>query len=115
MKPFNSHTYRPYFTSAGTPGSSSLRYLCGYLVKSTYGACSEGARPLNVQNQPAALMMSDQPTDARTRLRNHFAGTEAIHHGKKWDELYKANFLPWDKGVPNPVSSSSRMSFNACS
>lgn len=44
----------------------------------------------------------DQPTDARARLLAHFKG-DPSSHGQKWDDLYKENFLPWDKGFPNPA------------
>lgn len=46
----------------------------------------------------------DQPTDARARLLSHFAGAQGTAaHGLKWDELWQAGFLPWDRGFPNPA------------
>lgn len=46
----------------------------------------------------------DQPTDARARLLSHFAEAKGTaQHGQKWDDLWKAGFLPWDKGFPNPA------------
>ena len=44
---------------------------------------------------------TNQP-DARARLLSHFQG-DFSQHGQKWDDLYKENFLPWDKGFPNPA------------
>ena len=44
----------------------------------------------------------DQP-DARARLLAHFQSTDPSQHGEKWNELYKENFVPWDKGLPNPA------------
>jgi SAM-dependent methyltransferase len=49
-----------------------------------------------------AATEADRPTDARARLLSHFSVDES-QHGQKWDELYKENFLPWDKGFPNPA------------
>ena len=44
----------------------------------------------------------DRPTDARERLRSHFL-VDNSQHAQKWDDLYTQNFLPWDKGFPNPA------------
>lgn len=48
--------------------------------------------------------------DARARLKAHFAGDDddddddVSTHTKKWSELWdKGDFLPWDRGVPNPA------------
>lgn len=41
--------------------------------------------------------------DARARLFNHFASTNASEHGAKWDELWAEGFLPWDRGRANPA------------
>ena len=39
----------------------------------------------------------------RARLMAHFAGDESKHHNK-WSDLWdKGNFLPWDRGAPNPA------------
>lgn len=46
----------------------------------------------------------DQPTDARQRLFSHFASAKSpTEHGKQWDALWKEDWLPWDKGFPNPA------------
>lgn len=48
--------------------------------------------------------MTDQPTDARERLLAHFSKAQgSTEHGQQWDALWKDNFLPWDKGAPNPA------------
>ncbi|KAF2087687.1 putative thiol methyltransferase [Saccharata proteae CBS 121410] len=45
----------------------------------------------------------DQPTDARERLKQHFTAAESAHPSR-WDDLWKTgDFLPWDKGFPNPA------------
>jgi SAM-dependent methyltransferase len=44
----------------------------------------------------------DRPTDARSRLLSHFS-VDTTLHPQKWDDLYAENFLPWDKGFPNPA------------
>lgn len=36
----------------------------------------------------------------RERLRQHFS---ASNEPKKWDELWKNDFTPWDRGLPNPA------------
>ena len=47
--------------------------------------------------------MADKPTDARARLMATFA-IPPSEHGKGWDKLWKeGDFLPWDKGTPNPA------------
>ena len=48
------------------------------------------------------MSTTDQP-DARARLLAHFKTTDPSQHGERWNELYKENFLPWDKGVPSPA------------
>lgn len=46
---------------------------------------------------------ADKPTDARTRLLAHFSGDTAAH-SDRWSELWdKGDFLPWDRGTPNPA------------
>lgn len=47
---------------------------------------------------------NDQPTDARQRLFSHFeTAKSSTEHANRWDELWKQDFLPWDKGFPNPA------------
>ena len=48
------------------------------------------------------MSTTNQP-DARARLLAHFQNTDPSKHGEKWNDLYKENFLPWDKGFPNPA------------
>lgn len=49
-------------------------------------------------------MAADQPsTNARERLRSHFIDSPSSDHPQRWDDLYQQNFLPWDKGLPNPA------------
>ena len=46
---------------------------------------------------------SNQPTDARARLAAHFAG-DSVEHPNRWSQLWdKGDFLPWDRGAPNPA------------
>lgn len=46
---------------------------------------------------------TDRPTDARGRLLAHFSGDTAAH-SDRWSELWdKGDFLPWDRGTPNPA------------
>ena len=46
---------------------------------------------------------SDQPTDDRARLLAHFEGDTADHQSR-WSKLWdRGDFLPWDKGAPNPA------------
>ena len=41
--------------------------------------------------------------DDRARLKAHFAGDIAKHQNK-WSDLWnKGDFLPWDRGMPNPA------------
>jgi SAM-dependent methyltransferase len=50
--------------------------------------------------------MADHPQiqDARARLLSHFSAAKGTtEHGKKWNELYKQGFMPWDKGFPSPA------------
>jgi len=51
--------------------------------------------------------MSEQPellsNDARSRLFAQFNQVEDAQHVQKWDELWKQDFVPWDRGVPNPA------------
>lgn len=49
--------------------------------------------------------MGDQvgSLDAREQLRQHF-NVEYVHHNDCWDKLWKkGDFLPWDRGEPNPA------------
>ena len=39
--------------------------------------------------------------DARERLRQHFLNAEESDHPGKWNDLYRAGFIPWDKGLPS--------------
>jgi methyl halide transferase len=42
--------------------------------------------------------------EARARLKQHFSGFEREKAGDGWAELWdKGDFLPWDKGFPNPA------------
>lgn len=43
--------------------------------------------------------------DARERLRQHFSEGEASDHPGKWDDLYREDFTPWDRGIPSPALS----------
>ena len=46
---------------------------------------------------------NDEPMDARARLLKHFAGATA-QHSDRWSNLWdKGDFLPWDRGAPNPA------------
>jgi methyl halide transferase len=56
----------------------------------------------NSLNHYLKMTTTDQQ-DARARLLAHFSATDPSKHGQKWDELYKEDFLPWDKGFPNPA------------
>ena len=39
----------------------------------------------------------------RARLKSHFAG-DASKHPNKWSDLWdQGDFLPWDRGLPNPA------------
>lgn len=50
-----------------------------------------------------AVETSNQPTDDRARLLAHFEGDTADHQSR-WSKLWdKGDFLPWDKGAPNPA------------
>jgi len=41
--------------------------------------------------------------ESRARLMSHFAG-DASKHPTKWSALWdKGDFLPWDRGTPNPA------------
>lgn len=42
--------------------------------------------------------------EARERLRQHFLNSDASTHPSRWDDLWKTgDFLPWDRGTPNPA------------
>ena len=44
------------------------------------------------------------PDEARAQLRTHFSKEPAKGHPKLWDDLWaKGDFLPWDRGMPNPA------------
>ena len=46
---------------------------------------------------------SNQPTDVRAQLAAHFAGNSS-EHPNRWSQLWdKGDFLPWDRGAPNPA------------
>ncbi|TVY56240.1 putative thiol methyltransferase 2 [Lachnellula cervina] len=45
----------------------------------------------------------DQRKNTRGRLFSHFDNTDPSQHGPKWDELWREDFHPWDKGSPNPA------------
>lgn len=58
--------------------------------------------------------MSDQPPappsigtnmpDARAQLKAHFEAGSHEQHPELWDALWaKGDFIPWDKGFPNPA------------
>ena len=41
--------------------------------------------------------------ETRARLMSHFAG-DTSKHTTKWSDLWdKGDFLPWDRGMPNPA------------
>lgn len=47
--------------------------------------------------------VADHSNDVRARLKAIFS-TPPSEHGKGWDKLWKeGDFLPWDKGTPNPA------------
>jgi hypothetical protein len=59
---------------------------------------------LDVQLDILAFIMSNEgpfPPDARERLREHFLSEPAST--SRWDELWKSDFTPWDRGLPNPA------------
>jgi len=42
--------------------------------------------------------------EARERLRQHFLNSDPSTHPSRWDDLWKTgDFLPWDRGTPNPA------------
>ena len=42
-------------------------------------------------------------SDPRKQLRDHFS-VPHIEHNDRWNDLWKkGDFLPWDKGEPNPA------------
>lgn len=42
--------------------------------------------------------------EARARLQGHFQGYSGDKYGEGWENLWaKGDFLPWDKGSPNPA------------
>ncbi|KAL8676800.1 MAG: hypothetical protein Q9186_006707 [Xanthomendoza sp. 1 TL-2023] len=51
----------------------------------------------------ATTTASPPPSDDRARLRSHFNGPESTHPDR-WAQLWEAgDFLPWDRGGPNPA------------
>jgi Thiopurine S-methyltransferase (TPMT) len=43
-------------------------------------------------------------TEARARLQGHFQEYSGDKYGEGWEKLWsKGDFLPWDKGAPNPA------------
>jgi SAM-dependent methyltransferase len=49
---------------------------------------------------------SSSVTDVRATMLAHFQGTPSANPaelGNKWGELWDADFLPWDRGQPNPA------------
>ena len=36
-------------------------------------------------------------------MQAQFSSTDPREHGAKWDDLWKQDFVPWDKGLPNPA------------
>ncbi|KAI9711352.1 MAG: hypothetical protein M1812_007201 [Candelaria pacifica] len=50
-----------------------------------------------------SISIPNQPTDARSRLHSHF-DTNPSYHNERWSQLWDAgDFLPWDRGGPNPA------------
>lgn len=50
-----------------------------------------------------ADMAREQQADARARLLEHFAG-DVAQHQDRWSNLWdQGDFLPWDRGAPNPA------------
>ena len=50
-----------------------------------------------------ALENTDGPKDVRGRLLAHFSG-DVADQPDRWSELWdQGDFLPWDKGLPNPA------------
>jgi methyl halide transferase len=48
--------------------------------------------------------VKDSVTEARARLQSHFQGYTGDKYGEGWENLWaKGDFLPWDKGAPNPA------------
>ena len=42
--------------------------------------------------------------EARARLQSHFSEYSGDKYGQGWEKLWEnADFLPWDKGAPNPA------------
>jgi methyl halide transferase len=42
--------------------------------------------------------------EARARLQDHFKGYTGDKYGEGWENLWaQGDFLPWDKGAPNPA------------
>jgi hypothetical protein len=58
----------------------------------TYQSLFGGAPDKNVLNP-----------ETRVKLQAQFAYTAPADHGTKWDECWKQDFAPWDKGFPNPA------------
>jgi methyl halide transferase len=49
-------------------------------------------------------MSQDRPTDARSRLLEHFDLTKTgPSQNERWSQLWDQDWLPWDKGFPNPA------------
>lgn len=47
--------------------------------------------------------MTDQPTDARERLRQNFLDHDPQQHPNRWEHLWQQDDLPWDKGFASPA------------
>lgn len=48
--------------------------------------------------------VSEGVQDARARLQDHFAEYKEDRYAEGWSRLWdQGDFLPWDKGLPNPA------------
>ena len=45
----------------------------------------------------------EMTTDVRARLYSHFKESPDRGQGPKWTELWESDFVPWDRGSPNPA------------
>ncbi|KAB8342897.1 hypothetical protein FH972_022494 [Carpinus fangiana] len=52
--------------------------------------------------QPETPLIGSNAPDARARLLAHF-NHDYEKHPTLWDDLYKQDFIPWDKGFSNPA------------
>lgn len=72
-------------------------------IKRTVGRTSKDGIRSQI-DQMSSNQVKESVIEARARLQGHFAEFSGDKYGQGWEDLWeKGDFLPWDKGAPNPA------------